>query len=1136
MTMVFMARRYGRLSLIPTLLLSALTPLFSSEAQAAPPGNDKCPGAEVIPPTGPFPHLSTLIPDLGQATTMGDATPSCVTTFSRGVWYSFTPEVTAEYQVSTCNPPTGTTIFDTVLAIYTSSNGTCTGAMTELVNGCSDDECQKRSALFVTLTAGTTYYIVASKWGAGLPPAGETAMQVEVTKAPSNDSCINTPNLPLDKTINGSLTLATNDYEVSTSGPNCYSLPTPPAPVGQPAVPSTAPGRDVTYSFTAPADGSYSFKAQATQGGGNIILHVAATCPTGAGPHTLTDCLGASDRNTNIGDYAAAEEISCLPLMAGQTVYVYVDERVQQTAGVRFTLEATSCQSEAEPNDDPTQAAALSCGLSGNIFPFDEDYYSLGSPAAGTRVFAMADGVAGNTTDFDMRITTETDTLEYDDANNSAPWGEGSPNIAGCPLNGGPSFLKMNAFDNMTAAEPYHLYTVLQPPGSGLGGSSATPENEPNDTTSGATTAGNLFFSGTISTGGPAGDMDLYKFCAEEGSLIYLSIDGDPLRDETPIDPSIFLLDAAGNRLLAFSDGGNFSVAFPSPNTLSGTSPRSPGETALFRATYSGVHYAGVNTQFDGVSYGTGDYLYSIGLDCLAGNQIQADLGITITDTPDPVGSNETLELKVDVINQGPRTALDAAWSMTIPAATTFVSFTAPPEWTCTMASNDIDCTTTCFPANGTVTFDVKLQTKTCILPGMLMHSATVTSKTPDKNTSNDIAMETTEVVDGGPCDDGNVCTAADTCTLGVCMGGPPNDCNDGNVCTDEVCLPGSGCKYTNNTNTCDDSNTCTTADKCNGGSCVGGPPVVCNDGDDCTDDTCDSVIGCVTALNTAPCEDGNPCSTNDTCSSGVCISGPPAECAPLNDCQEAGVCNPQTGACAYYLKPDGTTCDDGNACSTNETCKFGACIAADSTVCPPPPDKCHGAGTCDPKSGSCMYPIIGGDLDGDGQGNDCDSDTDGDGISNDEEAIWGTNPLAKDSDGDDIDDCTEACSENDGSCFDGSVCTIDRPANTDGDDTIDALDSDSDNDGASDAAEAGDTDLTTPATDTNNDGLPDYRDPNIVNGEDDVVLSGGCGCSVLGEKNQAAMTGLSFSVLGLMTWGLRRKRRVVTTKKLGTR
>ena len=34
-----------------------------------------------------------------------------------------------------------------------------------------------------------------------------------------------------------------------------------------------------------------------------------------------------------------------------------------------------------------------------------------------------------------------------------------------------------------------------------------------------------------------------------------------------------------------------------------------------------------------------------------------------------------------------------------------------------------------------------------------------------------------------------------------------------------------------------------------------------------------------------------------------------------LNDCQTDGLCNPSTGVCAYSLKPDGTLCDDGNAC-----------------------------------------------------------------------------------------------------------------------------------------------------------------------------------------------------------------------------
>jgi len=292
----------------------------------------------------------------------------------------------------------------------------------EEVNGCGDDECTKQSAVTVSLNAGTTYYIIASKWGGGVPAADERAMQIEITKAPTNDSCENAATLPLDRTVTGSLTLAANDYEVSTAGPNCYSLPANPFPIGQPASPPSAMGRDVAYAFTAPTDGLYQFKAQSTIGGGDLALHVASSCTSGMGPHTLTDCLGASNRNGNSAEYFATEEVVCAPVNAGQTVYVYVDEADIATAGARFTLEASQCISEVEPNDDTTQPATPACGLVGTIlFAGDQDFYTLGSPPAGTRVFAMADGAAANNTDFDMRITTETDTLEYDDANNSTP-------------------------------------------------------------------------------------------------------------------------------------------------------------------------------------------------------------------------------------------------------------------------------------------------------------------------------------------------------------------------------------------------------------------------------------------------------------------------------------------------------------------------------------------------------------------------------------------------------------------------------------------------------------------------------------------------------------------------------------------
>ncbi|MBK7781695.1 MAG: hypothetical protein IPJ58_13190 [Ardenticatenia bacterium] len=58
---------------------------------------------------------------------------------------------------------------------------------------------------------------------------------------------------------------------------------------------------------------------------------------------------------------------------------------------------------------------------------------------------------------------------------------------------------------------------------------------------------------------GASVDADVYRFTAAIGDLIFLSIDGDPLRDEdafgkSPINPQLVLLDAAGNLLLRVNE------------------------------------------------------------------------------------------------------------------------------------------------------------------------------------------------------------------------------------------------------------------------------------------------------------------------------------------------------------------------------------------------------------------------------------------------------------------------------------------------------------------------------------------------------------------------------------------------------
>jgi hypothetical protein len=54
----------------------------------------------------------------------------------------------------------------------------------------------------------------------------------------------------------------------------------------------------------------------------------------------------------------------------------------------------------------------------------------------------------------------------------------------------------------------------------------------------------------------------------------------------------------------------------------------------------------------------------------------------------------------------------------------------------------------------------------------------------------------------------------------------------------------------------------------------VAGAPLDVDDGNLCTDDSCDPATGAVFANNTASCEDGDTCTVDDICGGGVCLAG----------------------------------------------------------------------------------------------------------------------------------------------------------------------------------------------------------------------------------------------------------------------
>jgi hypothetical protein len=221
---------------------------------------------------------------------------------------------------------------------------------------------------------------------------------------------------------------------------------------------------------------------------------------------------------------------------------------------------------------------------------------------------------------------------------------------------------------------------------------------------------------------------------------------------------------------------------------------------------------------------------------------------------------------------------------------------------------------------------------------------------------------ETSNVADNTDCDGG----------AGMCMGGecvPKELCmdvvceDDGNECTDESCNPANGiCETSNNTNACDGGN-----GTCNAGVCE--PNAECAVDGDCppTDNECiDAVCNagtCETSNNTNACDDDT-----GTCNEGVCVPNP--ECAVDGDCPATGnecidaVCNAGTCETSNNTNP----CEGGTG-----TCSGGECVPPDlceGNTCDDEDTECSDS-SCDPGTGQCVATPIneGGDCDG-GTGN----------------------------------------------------------------------------------------------------------------------------------------------------------------------
>lgn len=228
---------------------------------------------------------------------------------------------------------------------------------------------------------------------------------------------------------------------------------------------------------------------------------------------------------------------------------------------------------------------------------------------------------------------------------------------------------------------------------------------------------------------------------------------------------------------------------------------------------------------------------------------------------------------------------------------------------------------------------------------------------------------------DGTACDDGMFCTVDDACSKGTCVGGGQNDCGTpAAACMAVICYEDSqSCDVTpvDDGTACTPTNLCQINGTCKVGDCVGEPKdCTFSPLNECNTVACDPTTGKCEGTpdptkNDTPCLlTGDACSVNKTCMAGQCGGGTPKDCSALDVGCQIGVCDSATGTCGpapalagtacsdgiaecyvgtcdakgdcgpSSLLPDGTACNDHDACTSTDTCTAGVCAGGAVAGC----------------------------------------------------------------------------------------------------------------------------------------------------------------------------------------------------------
>jgi len=1043
-----------------------------------PPSNDECSGAIVIPPTVGLDPVVSAPASILEATPVDtpEAGFTCANT-DRTIWYSFTPNDTGAYVLSTCfgNGATGSTVYDTVISVFTA----CGGATVACADspGCGatppGGDYNDQATTSAVLTAGTTYYIALGHWADDVASGGtgvdadnqHVAVKIQLSPAPANDTCgadgsSATP-LTLNRYTVGTTASATNDYRSANA---CFT--------GNGQILSSSNGLDACFSFTPPADGLYSVRYVQDESGAALraqspVLYITSVVPPVNPAAGVPGCIKAANRSNDqlTGSGNRSEEIDCVSLTGGHTYYVIFDDRFTANPGGPLGLEVTQCNPEVEPNDDiasatpypgcvgkggtapsgtfnclkgtpnqfavcdPTTEAAVNvcgrrcvtagtaCASDGDCTTAgdtcrpaaatncaqastDVDFWSVGTPPAGAKVFASAVSQQANNSDFEMRITNTTDTLGYDDDDGTSWTGSNQPIIGGVIADGNPLYVRVSS---KNASEPYHLYWHVE-------AGAAQAEDD-----SGVNGNDGLFFANPVTGGGFVSgvisvndsetgetDIDCFRFVANEGDNMAAFADNNPTREGgtiTNVWPRIFSITPQGNGTIPFNPfigQVHRNIVTPSPGVLDGTTPSVVSEMWEGRARYTGTYFVcWVTTDIAAAqpsdippagSYPL-PYQGSVSLDCgpiPSPASRNTDVSIAITGPAGPVNTGDVVDYTITVTNNGTDIAQDVRLLDTLPpelvylnlgvddgfAAANLGCLTLPTPGT---ADAPIDCTNYSIAPGATTTWFLTAQVANCIGAGLdVTNSASISTLSTDPNTANDSASVSNTTTQTGSCQDllcddsgciTNECTINDTCDGSTCTSVPLN-CDDESLCTDDSCDPADAETPCVNDasqlgDLCFDGNDCT-VDGCDDDLFCVFPPTgsgsACDDFLNCTTgDLCDGFGGCIGA---SVCDDGQPCTDDFADEGNACacdnpLSFPGTVCEDGNACTTGTTCDGSSGSASGCTGGGPTDCNDNNPC-TDDSCDSVLGCVHTAVVCDDG-NSCNGVETCDPDAGGCQ-------------------------------------------------------------------------------------------------------------------------------------------------------------------------------------